>query len=155
MQKIIRNWQKVIQAQRAARADLHLSSGTSERHPNVITTVDCVFARARSSFKRVKDAINISKRGVIAVLDGTALKASCCLYEMWATLHMRGLQYLKIASGNPVPAHDWDEAVLAVDLYACKATKQRDRGIILKEVSEKPGVEELNTVVKVRKGEDS
>lgn len=104
----------------------------------------------RMAFKRVKDAISISKRGTIAVLDTTALKASCCLYEMWHTLDARGLQFLKIAGGNPTPVADWDEAVQAIDLYSCKATKQRDRGAILKHVNDRPGVEELNAAVRVR-----
>lgn len=81
-----------------------------------------------------QDAMLVSKRGTLAVLEPSATMVSCCLYEIWATVHYRGLHLLKFVANNPAAPVEWDAAVRELDLFACKPTKQRDRGAALKAV---------------------
>ena len=82
-----------------------------------------------------QDALMISKRGTLAIMEPGALIASCCLYELWLTVNKRGLRFLHMVEGNSASPDDWDDAVLELDIFACKSSKQRDRGIIFKAVS--------------------
>jgi len=125
----------------------------SENPDNVFLWLDFfalnLHIKDRTAFTRVQDALMISKRGTLAIMEPGALVASCCLYELWVTVNKRGLRFLKIVDGNTASPDDWDEAVLELDMFSCKSSKQRDRGIIFKAVNDGPGVEKLNEQLQV------
>uniref|UniRef100_A0A061S7C5 (Myosin heavy-chain) kinase n=1 Tax=Tetraselmis sp. GSL018 TaxID=582737 RepID=A0A061S7C5_9CHLO len=139
---------KFMHMVRRIKSELH-----SENPDYVFLWID-VFAlnwhvKDRTAFGRVQDAMLLSKRGTLAVLEPTALITSCCLYELWATVNMRGLRFLKMAQDNPAPPEEWDTAVREVDILSCKSTKQRDKGAVLEAVSSGPGEETFNQEIRV------